>query len=241
MAEAPGAAGHRVASGRRGELALALQEAFTVAVRLRTRRQVAANAQAFRAHVKQLLQSADRQARAAGYDPAQVRLAIYAYVAFLDESVLNSGQSMFAEWGRQPLQEEVFGDHVAGETFFRQLSELLNRQDSEELADLLEVYLLCLLLGFGGKHAADPGTLQAMQGAVQEKIRRVRGGPPPFAPQWSLPEGEQVTADRDPWVPRLGVAAIATLVLALALWVILHFALGADLSELDAVAARLAP
>ncbi|MGH7505688.1 MAG: DotU family type IV/VI secretion system protein, partial [Longimicrobiales bacterium] len=79
-------------ASRRGELALALQEAFTVAVRLRTNRQVAANADAFRAHVKQLLGAADRQARGAGYDADLVRLAVYAYIAFLDESVLNSSQ-----------------------------------------------------------------------------------------------------------------------------------------------------
>src|SRR5690606_17285143 len=97
------------APARRGELALALQEAFTVAVRLRTNRQVAANAQSFRAHVKQLLDGAHRHAAHAGYNPELIRLAIYAYIAFLDESVLNSGQAMFAEWPRQPLQEEVFG------------------------------------------------------------------------------------------------------------------------------------
>ena len=35
--------------GRRGQLAMALQEAFTVAVRLRADRQVAADADSFRA------------------------------------------------------------------------------------------------------------------------------------------------------------------------------------------------
>src|SRR5687767_14449420 len=126
----------------RGELALALQEAFTVAVRLRAGRQVAADAASFRVHVKQLLASADQRARAAGYDGDTVKLAVYAYIALLDESVLNSAQPMFAEWSRQPLQEEVFGEHMAGENFFRTVQELLARQDSEAVADLLEVYQL---------------------------------------------------------------------------------------------------
>jgi type VI secretion system protein ImpK len=110
-----------VAAGtaNRGDLALALQEAFTVAVRLRAGRQVAADATSFRAHIKQLLGAADQRARAAGYDGDTVKLAVYAFIALLDESVLTSGQPMFAEWARQPLQEEVFGEHMAGENFFR--------------------------------------------------------------------------------------------------------------------------
>src|SRR5690606_3296362 len=87
---------------RRGQLALALQEPFTVAIRLRANRQVAADADSFRAHIKQLLNAADREARRLGYDGEYVRLAVYAYIAFLDESVLNSEQPMFAAWPRQP-------------------------------------------------------------------------------------------------------------------------------------------
>ena len=49
----------------RGRLALALQEAFTVAVRLRANRQVAADADSFRAQIRHLLSAADRDARAA--------------------------------------------------------------------------------------------------------------------------------------------------------------------------------
>jgi len=59
--------------GREGLLALSLQEAFTVTVRLRSGRQVAADAFSFRAHVKQLLQGADREARQAGYASEQIR------------------------------------------------------------------------------------------------------------------------------------------------------------------------
>src|SRR5688572_10683297 len=79
---------------RRGLLALALQEALTAGARLRANRQVAADADAFRTQIKQLLGRADQEARQAGYDPADVKLAIYGYIAFLDESVLNSGQPM---------------------------------------------------------------------------------------------------------------------------------------------------
>lgn len=230
----------RDSARRRGELAISLQEAFTVGVRLRTKSQVAANAEAFRTHVKQLLAGADRQARSAGYDPEYVRLGIYAFIAFLDESVLNSSQPMFAEWPRQPLQEEVFGDHVAGENFFRNLHDLMGRQESEDVADVLEVYQLCLLLGFRGKYGSSAGALDGMLHSVQEKIRRIRGGVPPLSPAWALPQGEVVETRGDPWMMRLGIAAAVTLALVLIGYVLFRYALGADSGELSTLVTQLA-
>ena len=49
-------------------------------------------------------------------------------VAFLDESILNSQNPLFADWPRKPLQEELFGTHIAGEVFFQNLQKLLGRQ-----------------------------------------------------------------------------------------------------------------
>jgi type VI secretion system protein ImpK len=228
------------APGRRGELALALQEAFTVAVRLRTKRQMAASADAFRVHVKQLLANADRQAKTAGYEPELVRLAIYAFVAFLDESVLNSQQPMFADWPRQPLQEEVFGDHVAGETFFRHLTDLMGRQDAEDVADVLEVHQLCLLLGFRGKYASNPAAVEGVLSGVRDKIRRIRGGPPPLSPAWALPEGESISVHGDPWLPRLAIGAGVVLLLTLAFYLLFRQGLGSAVVELGTLVSQLA-
>jgi type VI secretion system protein ImpK len=227
------------ATARRGQLALALQEAFTVAVRLRSNRQVAASADAFRQQIKGLLAGADRDARRLGYDGGDVRQAIYAFIAFLDESVLNSGQPMFAAWPQQPLQEEVFGDHIAGETFFRNLQDLLGRQDSEETADLLEVYLLCLLLGFRGRYATNPAGLHGIIANVQDKVARIRGGPPPPGPDAPLPGAETVPASRDAWLPRLAGATAAALILVIGLFVAFKLSLGAGVGGLRELTAGL--
>lgn len=222
--------------GRRGLLALSLQEAFTVTVRIRENRQVAADAFSFRAHIKQLLGGADQEARRAGYPPDQVRQAIYAFVAFLDESVLNSSLPMFADWSRQPLQEELFGDHVAGETFFRHLQQFLSGPDSEDLADLLEVYHLCLLLGFRGRYAAgDRGELAGFQRSTAEKIARIRGPEGGMSPHGTLPTGESVPQARDPWVPRLLAVAGGTLVVTVLLYVVYRVLLGSGLNPLRAL------
>lgn len=224
---------------RMGDLALALQEAFTVAVRLRANRQVAADASSFRMQVKSLLSGADRDARARNYDPEYVKLAVYAYIAFLDETVLNSTQAMFSEWTRQPLQEEVFGEHMAGENFFRYLTDLLGRQDSAELADLLEVYLLCLLLGFRGKYAAgDPANLQGLTISLQQKIQRIRG-PQGLPRSWVLPQNEVVAAAADPWVRRLRNIALVTLLVAGAAYLLYRMWLGSMAGEIRTVAAQL--
>ena len=219
-----------------GELAQAFQEAFTVAARLRSMRQAASDAESFRSRVKQLLSSGDELARRAGYAPESVRLAVYAYVAFLDESVLNSGLPIFAQWPRQPLQEEVFGDHMAGETFFRHLQELLARPDSGELADVLEVYLLCMLLGFRGRYAGGQGGLQAVIGTTREKMDRIRGPRPELSPAWR-PPADAIAPPRDPWTRRLAIAAGAGAVLALLLFIAFKVALHGDIAALAALAA----
>lgn len=221
----------------RGGLAQALQEAFTVTVRLRTGRQVATDADQFRTRMKSLLAAADREARAAGYPSDEVKRSIYAFVAFLDESVLNSPQAMFEHWARQPLQEEIFGDHMAGETFFRHLRDLLGRPDSESVADTLEVYQLCLLLGFRGRFGgADRSELGGLVGEIDAKIRRSRGGATALAPEWALPP-ETLHAPRDPWIRTFAMVAIASAVVALALFALFSVLLSGAVGTLESLAA----
>ena len=223
----------------RGRLAHALQDAFTVTVRLRTGRQVAADAGQFRTRMKTLLAASDREARQAGYSADYVKRAIYAFVAFLDESVLNSHQAMFSNWARQPLQEEIFGDHMAGETFFRHLHDLLGRQDSEELADTLEVYHLCLLLGFRGRFGSpEHGELRALVAEVGDKIRRIRNGPEPLAPSWDLP-AEVPVAPRDPWIRTFAAVAGGSVLAAVVLLVLFTFLLSGSVGGVESLAAAV--
>jgi type VI secretion system protein ImpK len=228
----------RAAAGQavqRGELALALQEAFTVAVRLRSNRNTAADAVSFRAHVKQLLAVADQRARSQGYDGESVKLAVYAYIALLDESVLSSAQPMFADWSRQPLQEEVFGEHMAGENFFRTLHDLLRRQDSEQLADVLEVYLLCLLLGFRGRYGlGDPAALSSISSTVHQKIQRIRGtAPAELTPEWQRPAQEKIALGQDVWARKLKLILAGTFGLALLLYLVYTLVLRSGISHLQ--------
>lgn len=216
-----------VVSSRRPEnLALFFQEVLTAIERLRANRQSVTDAQAFRQHNRDALRTAASQAAAAGYASEDVKSATFAVVAFLDESVLNSQNPIFGDWLRKPLQEELFGTHIAGEVFYQNLQQLLERPDSADLADVLEVFFLCLLLGFGGRYGGgNRGELKQVMDTTAEKIRRIRGRLGPLAPAALLPE-ERIRAGSDPWVRRLGWAAAIAAGLVVVLFILFKLILG---------------
>ncbi|MBV8807903.1 MAG: DotU family type IV/VI secretion system protein, partial [Acidobacteriaceae bacterium] len=123
--QTPSAGAKQQAARRVDNLALIFQEVLTVVERLRARRQNVSDSEAFRSHLRNALKSAEQDALRRGYNSEDVRVATFAVVAFLDESVLNSQNPVFADWPRKPLQEEMFGVHVAGEIFFRNVERLL--------------------------------------------------------------------------------------------------------------------
>jgi type VI secretion system protein ImpK len=222
---------------RTDNLALAFQETLTAIVRLRSNRQAVSDSNSFRIHMREALKSADQEARKRGYSGDLIQLATFAVVAFLDESILNSRNPLFADWPRKPLQEELFGTHMAGEVFFQNLQKLLGQTDSIELADLLEVYYLCVLLGFGGRYSmGNKGDLRAIMAAVGEKIRRIRGYSPELSPAWRLPQEAARRMTGDPWQRKLVFIALGCLGLALVLFVIFQFSLSSGVSALRAMA-----
>lgn len=230
---APQAPGHR----RSENLALVFQEVLTTIVRLRLNRQTVSNAQAFRSQVQAYLKQVERDAMTKGYAPEDVRLATFAVVAFLDESILNSSNPAFADWARMPMQEEMFGYHVAGEAFFENLERLLTRSDSHEVADLLEVYALCLLLGYKGKYGlTGPGSTRPVLDSVVSKIRRIRGGLGGLSPAWAIPEGAVVKGIPDAGSRRFLFVAAASVLLAFLLYIAFHVLLGAGVSTLHEIA-----
>jgi type VI secretion system protein ImpK len=212
-------------------LALAFQEVFTAIVRLRSNRQAVTNADAFRAQMKQALLRADQEARSSGYKTEDVRQVLFAVVAFLDESVLASKNPIFADWPRLPLQTELFGHQIAGEVVFQELQKTLGRSDSAEACDVLEVYALCLLLGFRGRYAAGgAGDLHSLISAIQEKIRRVRGPSGVLSPRGLLPSDAVRIAHSDRWVRRLAIMASFSLGLAVILFVVFKLLLNSSLA-----------
>lgn len=227
--------------GQRTEnLALAFQELITAVTRLRAHRQHVTDAETFRNQVRQAIRAADQDAKRLGYVEEDIRLAIFAVVAFLDESILNLQNPVFADWVRKPLQEELFGRHTAGEIFFDNLKHLLGRRETPELADLLEVHQLCLLLGFVGRYSiSGRGELRAVIEAVGDKIARVRQAREGIAPHWRIPGGVFQQSGIDPWVKRLMYVAAGCGGLMLLLYILYFFVLRSGLSSLQTLATPL--
>ena len=227
-----------IPSTRTDNLALIFQEVLTAIVRLRSNRQELSDAESFRFYMREAIKSAIQEARShGGYNADDIKMATLALTGFLDESVLNLRNPMFADWPRKPLQEELFGIHMAGEIFFRNLEQLMGRNDSADLADLLEVHYLCLLLGYGGRYSiGGKGELQAITHATGERIKRIRGASyDPFMEV--LNEPEIVKATEDPWVKKFLIIAAACFVIMVVTFLTCKFTLGSRASEVRATAA----
>lgn len=221
-------------------VALVLQEVLTAIVRLRANPQTVSDAEAFRGQMIAALRKVEQEGRQRGYSGDDMRLAIFAVVAFLDESVLNSRNPVFASWPRKPLQEELFGGHIAGETFFANLDNLLRAGSSDVIADVLEIYQLCLLLGYQGRYTlGNRGELQALQHKIADKIQRIRGVRE-FSPGWAPVRGTVPRAASDVVVQRLLYATIACAVLTVLLFLAFFFSLSSGVNSVRDLSAEAA-
>ncbi len=233
---------------RTQNLASCYENALTIILRLASlNQQSAANSQDFRASIRAALKAAMEQAKGLGYSSETNQLAFFAVVSLLDESVLKLQSPAFADWAQRPMQEEMFGHNRAGEVFFENLRTLLTRQDSQETADCLEVYALCMLLGFKGKYALVAsisytagqggagarygGEIQTLIRQAREKIDRIRG-PVSFLPDAATPEVKK-TAAVDRWSRGLGIAALVLLVLVLLAFGGFWFLLGSGAAQIS--------
>jgi type VI secretion system protein ImpK len=237
---APGAGAAAQFAQRRPEnLAFVFQELLTVGERLRSNRQAVSDAPSFRAQIWEAVKTADQEARRRGYTSEDIELAVFAVIAFLDESILNMRLPVFADWPRQPLQEERYGHHIAGEIFFQNLQKLIGRADSQELADLIEVYYLCLLLGFAGRYSiGGRGDLRAIMQQTAEKLGRIRQLNSQLSPEWYLPQETVKVVSGDPVVKWMLIGAVTSVILTLVLFISFRIFLGNGVTALRTIAVQ---
>lgn len=173
------------------------------------RGQVPTDQQAFSDAVRQFLAGMERTANREGIANEDVHAAKYAFCALVDEAVLRSDCSFREEWGRNPLQLMLFGDHLAGENFFTRLEDL--RAQGAPRLQSLEVYYFCLLLGFEGKYRIE-GTekLHYLTARLGDEIVYLKGKRAGFAPHWPRPDKVSHALRRT--VPLWAVAAVLVVV-----------------------------
>lgn len=220
-------------------LAYCFQEVITVGERIRASRQHVTDAESFRLQIRETIKNAAEEARRRGYTAEDIQLATFACVAFLDESILNMQLPVFADWHRRPLQEEYFGHHVAGEIFYQNLDKILVRSDSQDVADLLEVYQLCNLLGFAGKHSiGGRAELQSIIARSGERIARIRQVSPELSPAWKTPNDGVRASGADPWVKRLIFMTVGVFLITLILFGVYKMGLGSGVGKMEQMAGQ---
>jgi len=204
-------------------LSLLYQGLLTGIVRVQAQRQHITDGESFRRRTKATLQEIERVAVAGGYEGRDVRDTHFAVVAFLDSVVLHSKDPVRAEWQTKTLQQELFGQTDAGVVFFDKLDQFRARRDTEQLADILEVYLLCLLLGFEGKFSGRRGELDGVIESLRMRIEYIRGGSGQLSPNGALPDGAAPIAVAKPTGNRMQLVAIGVIVFAFLLFLVFRF------------------
>jgi type VI secretion system protein ImpK len=146
------------------------------------------DAEAMRQRIDELFRSLEVKARQADVPADDVMQAKYAIAAFLDETVLSSSWPAKESWADKPLQLAYFNDFAAGEEFYNRIDQLRGAKRNGPL----EVYYLCLTLGFRGKYVDMQG-MEKKKVLMDTLLREVRPAPAPggaggLSPAWQPPD-----------------------------------------------------
>jgi type VI secretion system protein ImpK len=145
---------------------------FLIVIRMREAEDLGEPA-ALRKLIGYFLNLLEKNCKATGISSESVFDAKYALVALIDETVLSIPGVCRDYWFSRPLQLDLFGDNIAGEEFYNKLQKLLLQ--TEKKKDVLEVYYICLSLGFEGKYKLfNPEERQAIIDDLGRKLRRTR-------------------------------------------------------------------
>jgi type VI secretion system protein ImpK len=167
--------------------------------------------QRMRAFIDELVERGARE----NVQERDVQDMVYALVALADEMALAMSDNVRRFWVGNLLQLRYFNENVAGEGFFRRLEGI--RRDARRL-DVLEVYYLCLLFGFQGKHAVRGGEMELLTliDALRNELGQALDVPDELSPSAERPDDAVRKArGRMPflWVS-LGALALAVSVYA---------------------------
>lgn len=182
---------------------------FTLILQLRATEEFG-DAEVLRRRIKDLLDDAEREALRTGVSPDNIQMAKFALVAFIDETILSSDWSQKDDWVSTPLQLELYDQYDAGEVFFDRLEQL--RQNPKANAEALEVYYLCMTLGFKGKYQLhEQERYREIIETTYEELSRLPGmGTKDLAPH-GKPRG-QVAQEVKSKLPTWVIAAAAALI-----------------------------
>jgi type VI secretion system protein ImpK len=115
----------------------------------------------------------EKNCKAIGIAQDSIQDTKYALVALIDETVLSVPGICRDYWFTRPLQLDLFGDNIAGEEFFNKLQKMM--LEIERKKDVLEIYYICLSLGFEGRYKLfNAEERVSIMDDLGRKIRRTR-------------------------------------------------------------------
>ena len=215
-------------------LALLYQGVLTTIARMRVRPDSVGNISEFQKRITGVLDDVQQEALRLGYSEDDAENTKYAVVAFMDESALSSRDSRLA--GNWPsLCARLFQNAIAGENFFHHVTALCRRRKSPRLADLLEVYYLCMLLGYVGKFAGkDPAGLRQLMDNIKSRIDAVRGEPLRLSPSVASAPPSVAAAKQvaDPPARLLKIGFLAACITVGCIWMVVFIWLSSQASDI---------
>jgi type VI secretion system protein ImpK len=149
----------------------------------------------------QFLDEFGRNAKKLGASADDIDASKYAFCAAVDEIILRSSYAIRDDWERRPLQLILFGDQLAGENFYNRLESLRARGSSHLQA--LEVFHMCLLLGFQGRYSLEGSEkLNYLTARLGDEIAIMKGKRGGFAPHAERPDQiiHKLRTDMPLWV-----------------------------------------
>lgn len=176
-----------------------------------------------RPKVASMLGDFEKRAERYHYNPKVTQVAKFGLAAFVDEAVLTNNFPLRQEWERNPLQLEYFGEQLAGEKFFDKLEAMLNQIEITQ--DAVEVYYICMLLGFKGKYAIyeKDKLLAIMQKTANALVKVGKIRPVELSPNWLASDQPAPPAERKmpTWAK---LTAFAGLGIAIIIYLAMFFA-----------------
>lgn len=180
--------------------------------------------------VTDMLEKISQDARIMGIPHEDAQMCKFALVAFIDETIIGSEWNEKEKWLSEPLQMSIFNSFNAGEEFFTRLEKL--RQNVKDNIDVLEVYYLCLELGFKGKYLMhSPELIRGLINEMSQELRKFSDQPVKILSPNGIIHNEFSTAAKGKF-PFWFVSLIIFL-FCLCMYIVLSYLISADAEVLN--------
>ena len=151
---------------------------------LRLKAGIVAPSNELRPQIAAMLMDFEKRAERYRFNHKIIQVAKFALASFVDETVLTNNFPLRDEWEKYPLQLEYFGEQLAGNKFFEKLSAMIKQ--IEQTADAVEIYYVCMLLGFKGRYGVyeKEKLLAIMQSTANALVKIGKIKPVELSPNW---------------------------------------------------------